>query len=68
MSRNSMVMVKLIRIALACSKPPAGRSSWTLQMLSDRLVEMKVVESICPETVRRTLKKTSSNPIGGNAG
>ncbi len=55
-------------LAIACSNPPAGRSSWTLQMLSDRLVEMKVVESICPETVRRTLKKTRSNPICGNAG
>jgi hypothetical protein len=26
-------------IALACSGPPAGRASWTMQLLADRLVE-----------------------------
>ncbi len=49
-------------IALACSQPPEGRVSWTLQMLADRLVEREIVESISPETVRRTLKKTNSSP------
>jgi transposase len=44
-------------VALACSKAPTGRVSWTLQMLADQLVELKVVDSICPETVRQTLKK-----------
>ena len=44
---------------LACSQPPEGRDSWTLQLLGDRLVELKVVDSICRETVRTTLKKTS---------
>jgi transposase len=46
-------------IALACSEPPAGRARWTLKLLADRLVELEVVESVCDETVRRTLKKTS---------
>jgi hypothetical protein len=45
-------------IALSCSSPPAGRSGWTMQLLADRLVELKVVEAISDETVRRTLKKT----------
>ena len=49
-------------IALACSQPPEGRVSWTLQMLADGLVEREVVESISDETVRRTLKKTNSSP------
>jgi transposase len=44
-------------VALACSDPPAGRASWTMQLLADRLVELKVVESISDETVRRTLKR-----------
>ena len=44
---------------LACSKPPKGRESWTLQLLGDRLVELKVVDSISRETVRTTLKKTN---------
>ncbi len=46
-------------IALACSPPPEGRVSWTLQMLADGLVEREIVESISDETVRRTLKKTN---------
>ena len=49
-------------VALACSKPPAGRTSWTMQLLAGRLVELKIVESISDETVRRTLKKGRSNP------
>lgn len=48
-------------IAEACSKAPEGRSQWTMQLLADRLVELREVESISDETVRRTLKKTNSN-------
>jgi hypothetical protein len=48
-------------IALACSKAPRGRAAWTLEMLADKLVELKVVDSICPETVRQTLQKTTSS-------
>ena len=49
-------------IALACGEPPEGRASWTLKLLADRLVEREIVESISPETVRQTLKKTNSSP------
>ena len=48
-------------IALACSQPPDGRKAWTLQLLADRLVELRVVDSVCDETVRRVLKKTRSS-------
>ena len=48
-------------VALACGEPPLGRVSWTLKLLADRLVECKIVESISPETVRQTLKKTNSS-------
>ena len=48
-------------IALACSAPPDGRVDWTMQMLADKLIELNLGESISDETVRRTLKKTSSN-------
>lgn len=44
-------------IATACSKPPEGRSEWTMQLLADRLIELKVVDYISDETVRITLKK-----------
>ena len=46
-------------IALACGEPPEGRAGWTLKLLADRLVEWEIVESISPETVRQTLKKTN---------
>jgi transposase len=46
-------------IALACSEAPTGHEHWTLCLLGDKLVELGVVESISPETVRQTLKKTS---------
>ena len=49
-------------IALACSTPPEGRVSWTLQLLADGLVEREIVERISPDTVGRTLKKTSLSP------
>ena len=45
-------------VATACSKPPTGRERWTLRLLGDRLVELDLVDSISPETVRQTLKKT----------
>ncbi len=45
-------------VATACSTPPYGRESWTMQLLADRLLELNLVESISNETVRRTLKKT----------
>ena len=44
-------------VALACSAAPDGRARWTMTLLADKLVEMKVVGSIDPATVWRTLKK-----------
>jgi len=46
-------------VALACQKPPEGRSRWTLRLLADRLVELEYVEQVSYQTVRRTLKKTN---------
>jgi transposase len=48
-------------VATACSDPPAGRQCWTMQLLADRLVEVKLVESISDETVRKRLKKNASS-------
>jgi putative transposase len=47
---------------IACSEPPTGAARWTLQLIADRLVELKVVEAICLESVRKALKKMPSNP------
>ena len=48
-------------VALACSDPPTGRARWTLRLLADKLVELEVVDTISPETVRQVLKKTNSS-------
>lgn len=48
--------------ALACGKAPEGRAAWSLRLLADRLVELKLVDSISHETVRRLLKKANSSP------
>ena len=48
-------------IALACSKPPAGRARWTLQLLEEAVVELKIVERASDNTIG--LKKTLSSRI-----
>jgi hypothetical protein len=45
------------RITIACSKPPDGRGCWTLGLLSDKLIELEIVETISPNTGGRALKK-----------
>ncbi len=55
-------------IATACSAAPDGHARWTVRLLADRLVELEVVPSVSYETVRRTLKKTFSNPGASNTG
>lgn len=42
---------------LACSAPPEGRARWTLQLLADRLVELKLVDSLSDVAVMHRLKK-----------
>ena len=48
-------------IAITCSPPPEGAERWTLALLADKLVELKLVDAITRETVRSTLKKTNSS-------
>ena len=48
-------------IALACGTPPDGRARWTLKLLAEHLVALEVVDRVSYETVRRTLKQTSSS-------
>ena len=48
-------------IALACSEPPEGQARWSLRLLADKLVELKVVEGVSYQTVGRILKKTNSS-------
>lgn len=50
-------------IALACSEPPKGRSRWTLALLEDTVVALKIVDRASDNTIGRVLKKTFSNRI-----
>ena len=61
-SRKADGDVEAHLIALSCSPAPEGYQRWTLRLLADKAVELNYVESISHETVRRVLKKTSSNP------
>ena len=47
--------------AIACSRPPEGRSAWTLQMIADELIRLEVVDYITDSTVCEVLKKTRRN-------
>lgn len=51
-----------IIIATACSEVPDGHDHWTVRMLTDKTIELGLVESVAPETVRQVLKKMNSNP------
>ena len=44
-------------IALSCSKPPEGRSRWTLRLLEEKAVELGIVPKISDTTIRDVLKK-----------
>jgi len=44
-------------VALCCGTPPEGRKEWTLRLLSERLVQLEIVDSISRSTLHRTLKK-----------
>jgi Homeodomain-like domain len=48
-------------IRLACSDPPEGRCHWTLELLADELVALGLAASLSTETVRQSLKKTTSS-------
>jgi hypothetical protein len=45
--------------ALACSQAPSGYQRWTVRLLADKLVELKIADSISAMTVQRSLKKTN---------
>lgn len=51
--------------ALACSAPPTGRRRWSVRRLTEEVRGQQGMEGVSRETVRRLLKKTSSNPGSG---
>jgi transposase len=61
-SRKLGAKDEAILVAVACSKPPAGRTRWTLQLLADRLVALTDHEGVSAETVRRRLHELDLKP------
>ncbi len=55
-------------IALSRTEPPEGRARWTLQMLSDKVVELNIVPHCTANSVHEVLKKTKLSHIYENAG
>lgn len=54
--------------ALACSKPPAGYSRWSVRLLADYLVELEYIDAISHTKVADILKKTNCSLIERNNG
>ena len=44
-------------IALRLGEPPKGFANWSLRLLSEKVVELAIVDSVSHETLRKTLKK-----------
>jgi transposase len=55
-------------IALACSETPDGRQRWTVRLLAEKAVELKLAQSVSHMTVQRILKKTNLNLTSANTG
>jgi putative transposase len=53
---------------LACSTPPEGSARWTLRLLTDKLLELKAIDTLSIETVRTMLKKMNLNLGSSSAG
>jgi hypothetical protein len=55
-------------VALACSQSPEGHQRWTVRLLAEKLVELKIVPDVSHMTVQRVLKKTNLNLIDASTG
>jgi hypothetical protein len=49
--------------ALACSPAPAGRARWTVRLLAEKVVELKIAPKVSTMSIHRSLKKTNSSLI-----
>jgi hypothetical protein len=49
-------------ITLARGEPPRGRSRWTLELLEEQVVELRIVERATDNTIGRALKKRFQAP------
>lgn len=49
-------------VALVCSSPPEGYARWSLRLLADRVVQLKIIDSISHETIRQVLDDNELKP------
>ena len=45
--------------ALACSPAPEGRVRWTVRLLAEKVVELKIAPKVSTMSIHRALKKTN---------
>jgi len=55
-------------LALACSKAPEGRERWTIRLLTQGVIDLKIVPTVSPMTVCNILKKTNLSLTSANTG
>jgi transposase len=48
-------------VAFLCTERPEGQERWTMRALTDRLIELEIVDDVSHETVRQVLKKMNLN-------
>jgi len=53
---------------LACSEAPPGYARWTVRLLSEKIVELKIAPTCSPMAVCRSLKKTNFSLTGASTG
>jgi transposase len=55
-------------MALACSPAPEGFARWTVRLLAEQIIELKIAPAVSIMTVQRSLKKTNCSLIAANIG
>lgn len=48
-------------ITLCCSEAPEGYARWSLRLLAEKIVELKILDKVSYSTIHQTLKKTNLN-------
>ena len=59
---SSPAKEEALLVATACSRPPAGRARWTIELLAGEMVRLTEHESLSRETVRRRLAENELKP------
>lgn len=60
--RKLSVTEEALLVATACTKAPAGRARWTLELLAGEMVRLTKHGSLSSETVRRRLSENELKP------